>query len=193
MCACLLNPLYTVMCFKPPLYSCTATQMAEMFSAFDQFIDLQQGWEVCKAGMDRFEQPTTLGAFFEKAFSNRPPALRVPTLDTQLTALVEHSIALDRHLRQEMGAYILHGNASANLHYALNSIHVVEVDVEALFRDHKWVFWMRGLFDSAVQRRLLCTREQQQQGYKGDGGSFWQMWEYFWSIVLLGINSAKFK
>jgi hypothetical protein len=133
----------------------------EVFTIFYEFIDLQQGWEVCKVGMDNKEQPTALVAFFENAFRKRPKELRVPTLKSQLTAVVDHSIRLDGQLRQEMGAHILHGNASANLHYALNSIHVVEVNVEALLSDHKWVSWMRGVFDSAVQGRLLCTPEQQ--------------------------------
>jgi hypothetical protein len=131
----------------------------EVFTFFYEFIKLQQRWEVCKAGMDRFERPTALAAFFEKASRNRIPALRVPTLKSQLTALVEHSIRLDGLLRQEMGGYKLHENASVNRHYALNSLHVVEV--EALLSDHKWVLWMRGVFDRAVQGRLLCTPEQQ--------------------------------
>jgi hypothetical protein len=133
----------------------------EVFTFFYTFIDVQPatpGWEVCKAGMDEHEQPTALVAFFKKAFSNRPKELRVPTLNTRLTALVEHSVALDGQLRQEMGAYVLHGNASANLHYALNSIHMQEVDVEKILHDKEWTNWMRGVYEDAVHKKLLCRR-----------------------------------
>ncbi|KAJ1411201.1 hypothetical protein B484DRAFT_482666 [Ochromonadaceae sp. CCMP2298] len=148
----------------------------QVFTEFCKFTARQPGaWESCQSpihseknenmyfhSMGRTWEPTDLVAFFRKAFETRPPQLhKLPTVNSKLTYLVEHSSAMDATLREGYGENILYSNASANLQHAQNSIHVEEVDFEILGKKSQWSEWMRGVYDDAVRQKLLCNRDIQ--------------------------------
>ncbi|KAJ1416947.1 hypothetical protein B484DRAFT_400997 [Ochromonadaceae sp. CCMP2298] len=138
--------------------------LTQLFKHFDEFIARQPGaWGPCQSQSPTSNlpkgkwEPTDLVQFFSAAFEARPAELQnLPMVKSNLATLVEHSAALDAKVRRGYGDRIMYANASANLHYAQSSIHVQEVDFEALRRNRRWGEWVRGVYEEAVGQKLLC-------------------------------------
>ncbi|KAJ1382409.1 hypothetical protein B484DRAFT_26524, partial [Ochromonadaceae sp. CCMP2298] len=121
--------------------------LTQLFKHFDEFIARQPGaWGPCQSQSPTSDlpkekwEPTDLVDFFCGTFEARPAALQnLPMVKSNLTTLdtiVEH--IMYAKVRRGYGDRIMYANASANLHYAQSSIHVQEVDFEALWRSRQW-------------------------------------------------------
>jgi hypothetical protein len=101
---------------------------------------------------------TDLVNLFLKECEKKPGTPTSFILASNLTALVEHSVAWDTMIRDIFGDMV-YANASANLQSAL-SAHVQEVDFDKLLLRNDWRVWMWGVYDKAVDQKLLCDSQK---------------------------------
>jgi hypothetical protein len=124
----------------------------QVFTHFYQFIAMQSdSYEPCTPYRSTWSMDTHLVSFFLKEYERRPSQLhRLSTRTSNLTALVEYSVAWDRTIRKSYGGNMIYGDASVNLRHARSSIHVEEVNVAKVLYDLEWTKWMRGVYEDAV-------------------------------------------
>ncbi|KAJ1439322.1 hypothetical protein B484DRAFT_391853 [Ochromonadaceae sp. CCMP2298] len=130
----------------------------QLFTHFLQFIGTQGTLVQCQPPPADYFVHTDLVNLFLKECEKKPGTPTLFILASNLTALVEHSVAWDTTIRDIFGDMV-YANASANLQSAL-SAHVQEVDFDKLLLRNDWRVWMRGLYDKAVDRKLLCDSQK---------------------------------